>query len=154
MKDGIRSTRASASPLHAVPLWPWASCSAIIPAKGQPGPVEAPSGRDSGVSSKAWGRWCARDERRCSKGTAGSDRPPTLTPRLRISWVSAGVGGLVEGGGALVGGGRAEVLEGHGRLRPAADLDAEAPDQLGLGGIGQHRDAPAARSEERRVGKE
>src|SRR3989338_824199 len=91
MKDGIRSTRASASRLHAIPPGPWASCSAIIPAKGQPGPGEAPAPSVPGESSKASGRWCLREERRCSKGAAGSVRPPTLTPRLRINWVSAGL---------------------------------------------------------------
>ncbi len=74
-------------PLHSA----GALCPAsfTMAAKGQPGPSVSAAG--VGTPAKASGRALAMEARRCSKGSAGTVRPPTFTPRLLTSWVSKGL---------------------------------------------------------------
>src|SRR5262249_10381504 len=99
MNVGMRSMRAAASGAHAGPAGAASAVepkAGIIAAKGQPGPsapaatAAAPSGA-AASSTNAASRWWVRLARTCSKGAASVARPPTLTPRVRTSWVSQGL---------------------------------------------------------------
>src|SRR5262249_26170574 len=99
MNVGMRSMRAAASGAHAGPAGAASAVepkAGIIAAKGQPGPsapaatAAAPSGA-AASSTNAASRWWVRLARTCSKGAASGARPPTLTPRVRTSWVSQGL---------------------------------------------------------------
>ena len=88
MKPGIRSSRAAAAGSHVT-----AAGSAVGGAASAP-PSAAANGQEPPVSpvpSKASGRAPAIVDRSVSNGSAGTVRPPTLTPRLRTIWVSNGL---------------------------------------------------------------
>ena len=89
MNEGMRSTRASASALHATPTIVSPLWSLSIAPKGHPRPIA--SAGVGGSPSKASARAPAIDDVMCWKGCAGSDAPPTFTPRLFTICVSNGL---------------------------------------------------------------